>query len=192
MKIHTAEFVKGLLSWEDFDLPPLPQVAFIGRSNVGKSSLINHILNRKKLVKTSSTPGKTQMLNFFLINESFYLVDLPGYGFAAPKGVREAWKAMIYGYLVNAPDLHLILQLVDIRHDPSKEDRNFCQSLMDAQLPFSLVANKSDKLGSNQIAKQLKMIKKILKQKDTPLVHSATEKTGKAELLKLVEQAVMI
>lgn len=192
MKIHTAEFVKGLLRWEDFDMPPLPQVAFIGRSNVGKSSLINHLLNRKKLVKTSGTPGKTQMLNFFLINESFYLVDLPGYGFAAPRGVRDSWRAMIYGYLLNCPDLHLIFQLVDIRHEPSKEDRSFCQSLMDAKLPYQLVANKSDKLGNNQVAKQIKIIKKILNQKDSPLAHSSTEKTGKAELLKLLEQAVMI
>ncbi len=190
MKINSAVFVKGIVRWDDFDLPVLPQVAFIGRSNVGKSSLINHLLNRKKLVKTSGTPGKTQMLNFFLINDSFYLVDLPGYGFAAPKGVRQAWREMIYGYLVNSPDLNLILQLVDIRHEPSKEDKAFTQSLMDADLPFKIVANKSDKLGKNQIAKQSSLIKKILKQTEMPIAHSSMSSHGKAELMTLLEKAV--
>lgn len=188
MRITQAEYITSMPSIRGFDLPPLPMVAFIGRSNVGKSSLINHLVNRKKLVKTSSTPGKTQLINFFLINESFYLVDLPGYGFASvPVSVKNSWKEMILEFLFKAPDLRMIFQLVDIRHKPSKEDVEFHQMLLDSHMNYRLVANKSDKLKKNQQQKSLAEIRKTLGVKSPILTHSSLAKQGKEELIKALE-----
>ncbi len=183
MKILTAEYVKSFVSYEGYDLPLLPQFAFIGRSNVGKSSLINHLLLRKKLVKTSSTPGKTQALNFFLINRSFYIVDLPGYGFAkAPQGEREKWKYMIDFYLRTSKELKLIFLLLDLRHEPSKEDQAFHAYLCERNLPFVLVANKADKLNKSRRQKQVARLKKVLGAQQPILLHSTLAKLGREEL----------
>ena len=183
MKVTSSEYVKSLLSIRDFDLPVLPAVAFIGRSNVGKSSLINHLLNRKKLVKTSSTPGKTQLLNYFLINRSFYFVDLPGYGFAnVPVKVKNSWQKMIHDFIHFCPDLKLIIQLVDIRHKPGSGDIAFQEILEKNSLPYLVVANKTDKIKKNQVARAIKEIKNSLNLHQAPKLHSALKKTGKEEI----------
>lgn len=191
MKITSAVYLKSFMRQQDWDLPPLPEFAFIGRSNVGKSSLINHLVHRKNLVKTSATPGKTRMINVFLINEAFYLVDLPGYGFAVgPEAERDTWRAMIWGYLRQSPQLRLIFQLLDLRHEPSKEDQVFFQQLLEAHLPFQLVANKADKLGANARAQQLKAIQRKLGAPQKPLMHSTLANLGRHELLACLAAAL--
>ncbi len=192
MKVTSAEYIKSFVKIRDLDVQVLPSIAFIGRSNVGKSSLINHLLNRKKLVKTSSTPGKTQLINYFLINKSFYFVDLPGYGFAnVPVDVKSSWMKMIYDFLEHCPDLRLIVQLVDIRHKPSKEDIEFQKLLKVNQHPFLVVANKADKLKKNAIPKAIKEIKFVLGLDFPPTIHSAPKKTGGQEIWQTINSYLM-
>ena len=185
MKIYSAEYLKSFPTIDGFDLPELPVIAFIGRSNVGKSSLINHLLNRKKLVKTSSTPGKTQLLNFFLINKLFYFVDLPGYGFAnVPKSVKEGWLSMIRDFLRQYPRLELVVQLLDVRHKPSGDDLEFSRLLVEFNRKSIVIANKSDKVKKNQLQKSVKDIQRYLELNKMPLLHSALKKTGREEIWK--------
>ncbi len=189
MKVTSSEYVKSFVSIHNFDLEELPSIAFIGRSNVGKSSLINNLLNRKKLVKTSSTPGKTQLLNYFLINKSCFFVDLPGYGFASvPDAVKGSWLKMIQDYLHYCPNLRLIVQLVDIRHRPSKDDIEFQNLLKINKMPYIVVANKLDKIKKNQMIKSTKEIMKVLELTKRPLVHSALNKKGKEEIWKAIDR----
>ncbi len=191
MKITSAEYVKSFPSINGFDLPELPAIAFIGRSNVGKSSLINHLLIRKKLVKTSSTPGKTQLLNFFLINKQFYFVDLPGYGFAnVPIHVKTGWLAMIREFLYRYPQLKLVIQLLDLRHKPSNDDMEFNQLLIEFQRPSIVIANKSDKVKKSILRKSLFDIKNSLGLVDIPLLHSALKKTGRDAIWKEINEAL--
>lgn len=183
MKVTSASYVTSFTDVRKIDLIPLPSYAFIGRSNVGKSSLINHLLNRKKLVKTSSTPGKTQLINYFLINETFYFVDLPGYGFAnVPVQVKNQWSRMIQDFLVYNRDLRLIVQLLDIRHKPSKEDIAFLGMVKQFDLPSIVVANKVDKVKKSQLATLRKNIRQILTLEKLPLTHSATKRIGRDEI----------
>ena len=157
MRIHSAEFVLGASSTSQFPNTKLPEIAFAGRSNVGKSTLINSLLNRKKLVKTSSTPGKTQLINFFRINEKFYFVDLPGYGFArVPKNIQKQWQDLIEDYLRERDTLCNVVLIIDSRHGPSYQDKLLKQWLDYYKCPVSIVANKIDKLKRSQIKKQLK------------------------------------
>ena len=195
VKIVSAEYVKSFTRVQELDLEALPAIAFIGRSNVGKSSLINSLLNRKKLVKTSSTPGKTQLINYFLINNRFYFIDLPGYGFAkVPTDVKNQWQKMIIDFLVYCPNLRMIVQLVDIRHKPSGEDKAIQYLVKDTEIPCLVVANKEDKLKKNQIGKAKKEIKKILDLNSTLLTHSAPKKTGRSDIWKelkgMIEQEI--
>ena len=183
MKIVSAQYIKSFLTINDFDLVPFPSIAFIGRSNVGKSSLINSLLNRKKLVKTSSTPGKTQMINYFIINEAFYFVDLPGYGFAkVPIEVRGKWFKMIEDFLMHCPDLRLIIQLVDIRHPPSKEDILFQELVRGSDKNCLVIANKVDKIKRGQIERSAGIIKKTLSLSAKPLIHSIPAKIGQEDI----------
>ncbi|OGG95192.1 MAG: hypothetical protein A2508_07515 [Candidatus Lambdaproteobacteria bacterium RIFOXYD12_FULL_49_8] len=187
MRIDSAVYVKSFTSFKKWDLDPLPAFCFVGRSNVGKSSLINHLTGRKSLVKTSSTPGKTQLINLFLINEAFYFVDLPGYGFASvPLAVKQSWQKMIFGFLQDYPDLRLVFQILDLRHQPSKEDQEFHQAILEAEIPLALIGNKLDKLGQSARAKQAGAIKKALHFEADLLLHSALAKKGKEEILDLV------
>ncbi len=180
MIITSAEYIKSFPSIKGFDLPEMPAIGFIGRSNAGKSSLINHLLNRRKLVKTSSTPGKTQLLNFFLINKAFYFVDLPGYGFAnVPVSVKTSWQAMIQDFLCLYPNLKLTVQLLDLRHNPTREDLEFNQLLSDNSWPSLVIANKSDKVKKNSLKKSLIVMQSCLHLNKPPLMHSALKKTGK-------------
>ncbi len=147
VKIISAEFAKAAVDERGWPRDGFPQVAFAGRSNVGKSSLINSLVNRKGLVRTSSTPGKTREINFFLVNGSFYFVDLPGFGFArVPGKVQESWGEMIENYLLNSPRLGLIIFLLDIRHRPGRNDMVMNRWLMGNSLPTAFVATKADKI----------------------------------------------
>lgn len=166
MKIKKAEFV---ISNTDYRLCPknnLPEYAFIGRSNVGKSSLINAIVNNKKLAKTSSTPGKTQLINHFIINDQWYLVDLPGYGYAkTSKSQRALFHEMISNYLLNRSSLIALFVLIDSRHKLQKIDSEFMIFLAENQIPFAIVFTKIDKLGKNIIKKNIENFKKEMLKK---------------------------
>ncbi len=193
MKINRAEFVKS--SKEIKDLPPAnkPEYAFIGRSNVGKSSLINMLTNRKNLAKTSSTPGKTQLINHFLINENWYLTDLPGYGYAkTSKSNRAEFRKMIRSYLKERPNLVNTFLLVDARHKPQKIDLEFMEWLGRNRIPFAIVFTKADKLSSNQLAKQIKAYQtEMLRQwASMPpyFVSSSVSGLGRKAILDYIEQ----
>lgn len=140
-----------------------PEVAFLGRSNVGKSSLLNSLLSRKGLARTSNTPGRTQSINYFLVNDSFYFVDLPGYGYAkVSKSMRADWGTMAREYLTDRAELALFIQLVDVRHEPTELDRQLNDWLVVNKKTHLVVATKSDKLSSNQLQKQLAIVKREL------------------------------
>ncbi|MGC2424307.1 MAG: ribosome biogenesis GTP-binding protein YihA/YsxC [Nitrospirota bacterium] len=157
VKVISAEFVRAAVDEGGWPVDGLPQVAFAGRSNVGKSSLINSMVNRRGLVRTSSTPGKTREINFFLINGSFYFVDLPGFGFArVPGKVQETWGEMIEQYLLDSPRLRLIIFLLDIRHKPGKNDMIMNRWLTENSLPTAYVATKADKIARGSRAKYIK------------------------------------
>ena len=183
MKVHSAEFVLSAASPWQFPVPSLPEIAFAGRSNVGKSTLINSLLNHRKMVKTSSTPGKTQLINFFKINNEFYFVDLPGYGFAkVPESVRKQWQGLIEAYLQERETLRNVVLIVDCRHNPTAQDRQLKEWLDYYQRPVLIVASKIDKIKRGQVQKQLKQIKQNLSLDKTPLMHSSLEKGGRKEI----------
>jgi GTP-binding protein len=167
MKITSAEFVKSAFERRHWPIDGRPEIAFLGRSNVGKSSLLNSLLQRKGLARTSNTPGRTQSINYFLINDGgsdsssagFYFVDLPGYGFAkVSKTMRADWGKMAEEYLSNREELALCIQLVDSRHKPSALDLQLHEWLVFNQKEHIIVATKSDKLSSNELSKQLRII----------------------------------
>lgn len=163
MKISSAEFIKSAFEENQWVADDLPEISFLGRSNVGKSSLLNSLLNRKKLAKTSNTPGRTQSINFFLINETFYFVDLPGYGFAkVSKKMREDWGKMAEDYLAKREKLVLSIQLVDARHEPTALDRQLFEWLAFYKKNSIVIATKADKLSSNKLLKSIKAIEKAL------------------------------
>ena len=183
MKILSAEFVTSAAGRKQFPADRKPQVAFAGRSNVGKSSLINAILNRKSLVKTSSTPGKTQLINFFLINGTFYCVDLPGYGYAkAPRSVVDAWAPMIEGYIKGSPQIRGVVVLLDIRREPDDRDQRLIAWLGQYAIPALFVLTKADKLKRGEMAKARQMIARRLGLADLPLLTSVKSGLGIGEL----------
>lgn len=163
VKITSAEFVKSAFERDHWVDGNLPEIAFLGRSNVGKSSLINSLLGRRGLARTSNTPGRTQSINFFLINEQFYFADLPGYGFAkVSKTMRADWGKMAEDYLSDRDQLALCVQLVDARHAPTKLDKQLYEWLNFNQKPHIIAATKADKLSSNNLRKSLKVIEQEL------------------------------
>lgn len=163
MKVVTAQFVKSALRQEDYPKDRRPEIAFVGRSNVGKSSLLNGLLRRKGLAKTSATPGKTQTINFFDINGKIYFVDLPGYGFAkVPKALKDEWNRVMTEYLKNREPLRLAVLLIDARHDPSPLDEHMLDMLEAAETPTLLVATKIDKVGKSRRTAQLNGIRRGL------------------------------
>ena len=173
--------------------PKIPEYTFIGRSNVGKSSLINHMTNRKKLAKTSSTPGKTRLINHFLINEAWYLVDLPGYGWAQTSKVNKAaWKKMINSYLEERQNLACVFVLVDCRHEPQKIDLEFMEWLGENAIPFSIVFTKADKLGKTQIQSNVANYKKVMRRtwEELPptFVTSSADRVGGEEILDFIDR----
>jgi GTP-binding protein len=173
-----------------------PEYAFIGRSNVGKSSLINYIVNHKDLAKTSAKPGKTQLINHFIINETdkpWYLVDLPGYGYAkVSKSKIEQWEEFISEYLINRKNLTCVFVLIDSRLEPQTVDMDFMQWLGEKGVPFVMVFTKTDKLTRNELNKNLDLYNKIMKQYwaelPTQFITTAEKKSGKENILKLIEE----
>ena len=160
MKVINTEFVTGAVSSKQYPKESFPEFAFVGRSNVGKSSLIRSLLNRKKLVRISSTPGKTREINFFRINEKFMFADLPGYGFArVTPALQKKWKQMIEEYLINREPLMAIVFIVDIRRKPTELDITLKEWLEDLDRNYILVITKSDKLSGVERSKQTKIIK---------------------------------
>ncbi len=163
MKIASAEFVKSAFEESQWPRDSLPEVAFLGRSNVGKSSLMNSLLGVKGLARTSSTPGRTQALNFFLVNRRFYFVDLPGYGYArVPQEVRREWGLIVTEYLAKRTSLVLSIHIVDSRHDPTKLDLQLREWLEFHGRASVTVATKSDKLSANELRKSLARGRRLL------------------------------
>lgn len=192
MKVKSAVFVKSCVLPSQFPVEIKPEIAFVGRSNVGKSSLINRLLDRKNLAKISSKPGKTRTLNYFLINESFFFVDLPGYGFAkVPKIEKEKWAGLIEGFLKNRKQLILVVQLIDIRHEPTEDDRLMMEWHKYYGIPIVVAATKSDKLSKNRLTKNLSIINKSLNiDKSLIIPFSTITGQGKSELWTVIEDAL--
>ena len=185
MKIHSAEFLLSASTKRQFPVATLPEIAFAGRSNVGKSTLINSLLNRKKLVKTSATPGKTQLINFFKINDQFIFVDLPGYGYAkVPGDVRRKWQNVVEDYLSERTTLRNVVLLIDCRHNPTLQDRQLLDWLEYYQRPSLIIANKIDKLKRRQVQKNLQKIKNDLSIESAPLGHSSMQHGRREEIWK--------
>lgn len=184
MKILSAEFVISATAPKQFPRDNKPQIAFAGKSNVGKSSIINSLLHRKNLVKTSATPGKTQLINFFIINDAFYFVDLPGYGYAkVPYAVTDAWAPMIEGYLKDSPSLDAVVVLLDIRRKPDERDTRLIEWLRQYDIPVIFAVTKSDKLNRSETDKAIRAIRTELGMNDDLLITSSKSGQGIKELL---------
>jgi len=193
MKIISAEFMISAVSDQQYPRGVLSEIAFVGRSNVGKSSLINSLLNRKKLVKTSSTPGKTQMINFFDINHEFVFADLPGYGFAkVPRAVQKKWQSLVEQYLTKRENLRTVVLIVDIRRKPTDLDLHMQEWLEEYEVDYILVATKADKLSQAEQSKQLKKIRQaFLKDTGQEMVaYSCKNQRGRKELWKLLQKRI--
>lgn len=193
MIIKNAEFIISAVKPAQYPKDNRSEVAFVGRSNAGKSSLVNTITNRKKLAKTSSTPGKTRQINFFLINNEFYFADLPGYGFAkVSKSEQDKWGSMMEDYLIDREQLKKIILLVDSRHKPTKDDVNMYEWIKYYGYEAIIVATKSDKLKKNDFQKSRKLIKETLniREEDKFIFFSSLNKSGKDELLYLISEGI--
>lgn len=189
MKIRSSEFIISAVRPNQYPEEDIPEIALAGRSNVGKSSLINMLLNRKKLARTSAAPGKTQTLNFYKINNEFHFVDLPGYGYAkVSKSHREAWGKMIEKYLTTRTKLVEVVQLVDIRHNPTEQDKQMYQWIKHYGFGSIVVANKLDKIKRGQRQKQMSMIRKELgmEQGDKLITVSSVNRDGKEQLWDVI------
>ncbi len=192
MNVTSADFLTSAPSLAKCPPPEKPEIAFAGRSNVGKSSLINCLLNRKGLVRTSSTPGRTQLLNFFVINDAMNFVDLPGYGFArAPRPVREQWQPMVHGYLRGRSTLKAVVWLLDVRREPSKDDLQFLDFLEDAEIQTIPVVTKVDKVSRNELGRRLDKISKVTGLPvDVFIAFSVLNKQGVKEVWDLIMQVL--
>ncbi|WP_126652835.1 ribosome biogenesis GTP-binding protein YihA/YsxC [Chryseobacterium aureum] len=193
MIIKTAVFVKSSGKWQECPEPNIPEYAFIGRSNVGKSSLINAMMNHKDLAKTSQTPGKTQLINHFLVNENWYLTDLPGYGYAKVSKVqRKDFEKLITNYILNRRNLVNLFVLVDVRHTPQKIDLEFIQWCGESGIPFSIVFTKADKMKPNAVIKNVEDYKAELHKtwEDLPELYitSAEKKEGGDQILNFIQK----
>lgn len=193
MNIKSISFVKSSSKWQECPKPEIPEYAFIGRSNVGKSSLINAIMNKKDLAKTSQTPGKTQLINHFLVNEEWYLTDLPGYGYAkVSKSMRKDFEKIITNYILHRDNLINLFVLVDIRHSPQKIDLEFMQWCGENNIPFSIVFTKEDKLPPGMINEKRENYRQLLLEtwEETPpmFTTSAVKKSGAKEILSYIDE----
>ena len=193
MKIKSSEFIISNTDYTKCPKSELPEYAFIGRSNVGKSSLINMLLERNKLAKVSSKPGKTQLINHFLVNKEWHLVDLPGYGWAkVSKSTKEMWEPMSKNFLINRENLRCICVLIDSRLEPQKIDLEFIKWLGERELPFILVFTKADKQSVNKTESNVALFRKVLKKEweNIPphFITSSQTSKGREELLAFIEE----
>jgi len=190
MKVVSAEFLKSAFQEDDWPRDSKPEIAFLGRSNVGKSSLINSLLSVHGLARTSSTPGRTQSLNFFEINRALRFVDFPGFGYArVPREIKSTWGEMATSYLAKRRQLVLSIHLVDSRHEPTKQDLQLHEWLQESNKPKLIVATKSDKLSNNELRKNLGHIARVLNT-DSVMAYSAKSGRGREELWRAIKSAV--
>lgn len=195
MIIRSANFISSFVEIKDLPRSSIPEFAFIGRSNVGKSSLINMLCNNNKLAKTSSTPGKTQTINHFLINENWYLVDLPGYGYAkVSKKKRSLWQGFIVRYITKRENLCNVFVLIDSRLDPQRIDIEFINWLGENAIPFSIIFTKADKISSKEVKQNIYKFENELHRywQELPpvFISSAKTKTGRDEILNYIEDNI--
>ena len=195
MKIKSAEFIDSIYDLRTLPSSVLSEFVFVGRSNVGKSSLINTICNKKRLAKIDSVPGKTRQLNYFLINQEFYLVDLPGYGYAkVPEQIRAGWRKLVEDYISERENVNMVFVLIDARHEPTYLDGLMVSWLEYYEIPFAVVLTKSDKISKNKMEKQIYRSSKIVNNEDLckdyiPFSIITTE--GKNDVLKLIGEALI-
>jgi GTP-binding protein len=190
VRISSARFVKSAKQANDFPKDRKPEIAFCGRSNSGKSSLLNALTNSHGLARTSSSPGRTQLINFFLVDGQTYYVDLPGYGYAkVPKGIRDTWGEMVEGYLRNREPLKLAIMLVDSRIPPTDSDRTMKEWLDHFGIPNLVVLTKSDKISRNELTKALRTCAETLQTKEI-IAFSAITDFGKDAVLKKIRDAI--
>lgn len=193
MNLHNAEFIRSAASLADCPKDSLPQIAFAGRSNVGKSSVINRLLQRKNFARVGEAPGKTTHINYFLIDKSMYLVDLPGYGYAkVPKHEKERWAKLIEDYFASPDFITLGVLIVDARHKPTANDVIMANWFQQSQRPYVVVANKMDKLKKSEIEGNLRTIRETLSlEEHVPLIRFSAEKgEGREELLSCILKTV--
>lgn len=195
MKIKSSEFIISAVGPKQYPVDGLPEIALAGRSNVGKSSLINRLLLRRNLARTSSQPGKTQQLNYYRINDEMYFVDVPGYGYAkVSKSEREAWGRMIESYLRQREELRLVIQLVDLRHPPTALDISMYEWLSHYDIPLCVVGTKADKLSRNLVAKHGRILRETLgmPKKSSLVLFSSETGEGRDELWRIIASAADI
>ena len=187
------KFLKSAFLEDHYPPPDKPEVAFAGRSNVGKSSLINVLVSRKRAARTSSRPGRTQAINFFDLDSRLYLVDLPGYGYArVPLEVKRSWGSMVETYLRKRPNLRAVVVILDIRRDPSTGDMDLLNWLKRYEIESILILTKADKLSRNQSSTRARLISSTLKEisMDRPVIFSAKTREGKAEIWDKIDQVI--
>lgn len=189
LNLHKAEFIRSAVKTSDFPNDPLPQIVFAGKSNVGKSSTINRILNRKNFARVGNEPGKTIHINFFQIDEKVYFVDLPGYGYAkVSKKERDRWGRLMEEYFATEGMITLGFQIVDIRHKPTADDVTMANWFLQTGMPFAVIANKHDKIKKSQLEGNVETIRTVLElPENVPVIPFSAEKgTGKEEVLSLI------
>ena len=192
INVQKAEFILSAASPKDFRRDALPQVAFAGRSNVGKSSVINRLLNRKNFARVGAAPGKTTQINYFKIDNAFYLVDLPGYGYArVSKGERDRWASLVEGYFAQDRNVALVIQLVDMRHKPTADDLQMVDFLLQTGRPFVVVCTKSDKLNRGETEVQTALFNQLFQEQGIDwLPFSSVKGSGLEALKQVIESAV--
>jgi GTP-binding protein len=193
MEIRSAKYLISNPKVEGCPKPDKPEYAFIGRSNVGKSSLINMLTGQSKLAKTSASPGKTQLINHFIVNDEWYLVDLPGYGYAkVSQTQRAAWEKMIHGYLERRENLVSMFVLIDSRHEPQKLDLEFLRKLGEMGVPFNLVFTKADKTTQRESSKNARIFIEVMKKEwefiPRSFITSAEKGTGRQQILDCIDE----
>ena len=194
MKITSAEFVNSVTDLSQLPAAHLPEIVFIGRSNVGKSSLINKICGKSKLAKTSSIPGRTRLLNYYLINEEFYFVDLPGYGYAkVPEQIKTGWRKLVEDYISTRKNIKLVFELMDSRHDPTYLDQLMINWLEYYEIDYAIVLTKADKISANKMERQIYRTSKIVHNEQLCkdyIPFSAFTGEGRNTVMQLIEESL--
>lgn len=193
INFNKVEFILSAASEKQFVRDGMPQLAFAGRSNVGKSSVINRLVNRKNFARVGASPGKTSQINYFKIDGKLYLVDLPGYGYAKTgKERRKIWKKFIDEYLLTSPNLQFVCQLIDIRHEPMASDIEMFQWLVEHHVPVLIVATKADKIGKNARQKNIAAIRRALGVKEISILpYSSVKNEGRSDLLDVIRETLV-